>query len=650
MDPEKVELPIHDHAMIPLKDVRVGDCCGIKFEDISDGYYCSDCDFFTHKRCSNSLKMIKNPSHKCGIFVRFETNFLPIVRCSLCGGKIVGRIQHYTCRCCEFKIHLDCARYPPPKVIDIPQNHDHKLELELMESCFTCNACGKDGDGYTYKCHECHLTFHVNCKKYAAEVNHPCHSLHPLKLLKGEPPAYTDGKCRLCGKNIDEGIFYHCSLCNFTIDLHCVYYPPPQYLHDLNTHIHKLALKPKSISFTCTACGLDGDRSPYVCLHCDFMSHNDCSRFPWVINVNRHSHRVSYTCLIGVVNSVCGVCRKKMDWSCGGYSCQRCPKDVYHTKCATRKDVWDGLELKDVPEEDEDVQPLKVIDENTIQHYKHKKHHLRLHKSCIFIQEIGICKACLYPIDRDSFYNCLSCDFILHERCAELPTRKCHMLSNTLYHLQQHESSNYSKCDACGVIFNGFVYRFEEYRATNPFEYRAIEIGRLDVRCASVVEPFFHQSHPNHPLYYTSPRGVCSACKKEAFHVLRCVEDDCGYILDFECALLPYEVKHRVDDHYLSLCYGENSNGKYWCDICERETDPKAWFYTCKYCGVTLHTNCVLGDFRGLRPGSSVSWYEVMRNNSMSRPLCKQCKSRCMFPITLRARDNFYCSVNCCEW
>lgn len=124
-----------------------------------------------------------------------------------------------------------------------------------------------------------------------------------------------------------------------------------------------------------------------------------------------------------------------------------------------------------------------------------------------------------------SCYSCMSCNFLLH------------VVSHQLYYLDKvHQSC--SRCVACGVCYNGF-------------RYATFHRG-LDVPCASVAEPFFHQSHQEHPLYYTSPQGVCSACNKEASHVLRCVEDNCVYVLDFKCALLPYVVKHRVDDHFLS--------------------------------------------------------------------------------------------------
>ena len=103
-----------------------------------------------------------------------------------------------------------------------------------------------------------------------------------------------------------------------------------------------------------------------------------------------------------------------------------------------------------------------------------------------------------------------------------------------------------------------------------------------------------------------------------------------------------------------SLCYGEEeASGKYWCDICERETDPKKWFYTCKDQRVSLHTRCVLGDSTGFMPRSVTElWgksYEVVLNNSVTRPFCIWCRSRCMYPIYFKFLGNsveYICSID----
>ncbi|CAN8308638.1 unnamed protein product [Cochlearia groenlandica] len=425
----------------------------------------------------------------------------------------------------------------------------------------------------------------------------------------------------------------------------CVLHPPPQSHMDLNDHCHQITLLPRLDSFTCNACGLTGDRSPYICVQCNFMIHQDCLGLPRVININRHDHRIYRTSVLGVVNSACGVCRQKVDWTCGGYSCHKCIGYVVHSKCATSRDVWNGEELEAILEEIEDIEPYVVIDDNTIHHFSHKEHYLRLNVNDILYDDNKRCKACTHPICLQSWYGCLDCDFILHQSCAKLPKKKWHVLDANRLTLVTSEV-DFFDCVAC-------------YRSSNGFRYGS----RLDVMCGSISEPFFHPSHAAHPLYYILPnkdqikegQGICNGCNTDCCHVLKCIEDDCGFVLCFECATLPQVVKHRVDDHPLSLCYDEEeASGKYWCDICEKETDPKEWFYTCKDQRASLHIECVLGDFLGLMPRSTIkdkdNSYEVMLNKSITRPFCKECESHCRYPIMLKlvgSSDTYFCSFLC---
>lgn len=138
-------------------------------------------------------------------------------------------------------------------------------------------------------------------------------------------------------------------------------------------------------------------------------------------------------------------------------------------------------------------------------------------------------------------------------------------------------------------------------------------------------------------------------------HPLSC-DDDCDFALDFGCFNLPRVVKHKDDEPPLSLCYGEEDpNGKYWCDICERETNPKDWFYTSSDSGATLHVQCVLGDFSFLMPGRIMQYvrgrkFEVVRNHHCSRPFCAGCQSRCKGPFFLKISDPkiiYICSEGC---
>uniref|UniRef100_A0A1J3IN05 Phorbol-ester/DAG-type domain-containing protein n=1 Tax=Noccaea caerulescens TaxID=107243 RepID=A0A1J3IN05_NOCCA len=426
--------------------------------------------------------------------------------------------------------------------------------------------------------------------------------------------------------------------------MRCVVNPPPQSLLNLKAHDHKLTLLPRLVSFTCNACGLKGDRSPYVCIQCDFMVHQDCLGFPRLININRHDHRILRTSLLGLVNSVCGVCHKKVDWTCGGFSCQKCPDYVVHSKCATRNDVWNGKELEGVPEETEDTEPYVIIDANTIQHFSHKEHNLRFNGGDILTKENKWCSACTQPIYPKSFYGCMECHFVLHEKCAKLLKKTRHVLHNERLSLVTSGVDDYFCCNGCDIISNGFRYQGERMN--------------LDVRCVSISGHLTIQaSHPQHLLYFISRdgTGICNCCNNSTSKMLKCIEDKCVFVLDFKCATLPQEVKHRVDDHPLTLCYGEKADGKYWCDICEKETNPKTWFYTSQDHRASLHIECVLGDLTGFMPGSTIEYsaysYEMVLNNSMSRPRCIWCKSHCMCPIILKmlngTLDACLCSYDC---
>jgi len=645
MESEGVSLPlIHKHVMMPSHDQRKGDCCG-RSEFTSGGYYCEICDFFVHRKCvDESSEYIKHTSHSVHTL---KLQCKPHHICNLCGKSI--KDLFYRCEICDFDVDLYCAKYPPPEVIDISETHHHKLTLFKKRTLVDCGAskCGEVMYGFPYKCHECNLAFHVDCvwnspdTKNLLEVNHSHHPLHPLKLHIGQPPDYSDGKCRLCAQKIKEKLFYHCSACNFSLDMDCLLNPPPQSILDLKAHAHQLIFRPRLDSFTCNACGLNGDRSPYICVQCDFMIHQECFSLPRLININRHDHRVARTSVLGVVNSVCGVCHQKVDWTWGGYSCQRCPQYVIHSKCATRNDVWNGKELEGVPEEIEDIKPYVVIYGNIIQHFSHKEHYLRFHVNGFFRDGNKRCSACTYPIGLQSFYECIDCDFMLHQNCAEFPRKKWHMLHNDRLTLVT-SVAEFFWCIACRRMSNGFKYQ--------------CGYGVLDVLCCSVSEPFVHPSHPDHPLYYIRQVKYrqCYGCNGRTYNVLTCIESCCGFVLCFCCATLPQVVMHRVDDHPLSLCYGEKASGKYWCDICEKELNPSTWFYTSKDHRASLHTKCVLGDFAGLMPRSTIKYgsrsYEVVLNNSVSRPFCRVCESHCMYPISLKmlgTSDPYICSLNC---
>ncbi|VYS59576.1 unnamed protein product [Arabidopsis thaliana] len=268
------------------------------------------------------------------------------------------------------------------------------------------------------------------CRAHSRRIPH-FSSKHPLKFLQYGAPEYAHEKCLLCEKkfkklsnNYDR--VYHCDVCNVTIcEDYCMAKPPQVSVVSPTTHEHQLHLVPRLVNFICNACGTAGDRSPYFCLQCNFMIHRACIDLPLVININRHNHRISYTSLLGHGNWTCGVCHKKVDGFYGAYSCSKCPSYAVHARCATRKDVWDEVELEGTPEEEE-IAPFEVVDENLIKHFIHG-HNLRLNKDGK--HESKFCEACASKINNDPFYGCEQCDFILHETCASLPRKIRHVVN-----------------------------------------------------------------------------------------------------------------------------------------------------------------------------------------------------------------------------
>ncbi|XP_010539944.1 PREDICTED: uncharacterized protein LOC104813860 [Tarenaya hassleriana] len=659
MDYTSVTLPTHKHPLYRSGGSRV-ECKGCSRGGVynEDGYRCKMCygDFFMHKECAESRPEI--PSHQPGHPpLRLVSGMTYRNECSLCGHVIKGDVG-YRCSVCDFEMDIGCALDPPSLVIENPKAHHHFISLVPDKRTYQpCHVCTELVNPYRYLCFQCGLCFHRDCSELSPELNHPSHPLHPLTLLMSKPPDYTDGKCGLCGDGFPDQRLYHCSTCKFNLDIKCAKNPPPFSFLNLKTHAHKLNLVPRHVSFTCDVCGENGDRSPYLCLQCDFMIHIECIDLPRVININRHDHRISYINPLGVTenpNRDCGVCFKKIDWSYGAYSCSVCRDYTVHSRCATSYDVWDGRELEGEFEESEDIEPFKQIDEDVIKHFSHEEHNLILNKEGIFCEENIRCNACIRPLYTDPFYHCDDCGFFLHETCANLPRKKRHVLSSERLTLvtDSKDSPKMFFCTACGKCSTGFRYEAKHHR--------------IEVACISFSEPFKHGGHSlicnNELKNYNYP---CGACGREVFiripanravnRHLGCIDTACNFVLDYKCAVLPRKENHKNDEHPLFLCYGESADiGRYWCEICEEEMNPKNWFYSCDECGTTFHTGCVAEDLASFAPGSIVTTgelkFEVIPNSHSTRPRCNVCRLRCKFLVFLKVHDDtdrYICSSSC---
>jgi hypothetical protein len=107
-----------------------------------------------------------------------------------------------------------------------------------------------------------------------------------------------------------------------------------------------------------------------------------------------------------------------------------------------------------------------------------------------------------------------------------------------------------------------------------------------------------HEGH-QHPfcLAQDSKNRKCKACPKDnKRYVFVCTK--CDFIWGIGCANLPLVARHKYDTHLLKFTYaGEDNCREYYCLICEEKRDPNHWFYYCKECNFSTHTECVLKNY-----------------------------------------------------
>jgi len=481
---------------------------------------------------------------------------------------------------------------------------------------FRCGACGRPTLSATYyACLICEKMFHKECVESPFEIIHPSHPFHSLRLTSSP----QSQNCICCHHYFND-IFYHCSTCKLIMHPICAMRSIPFAVDHPKSHSHPLTFYPAQASLVCHFCASIKKFDPtYICIQCVFAIHKDCRGFPHVIRISRHHHRISFTSSLLSGTFSCGVCREQVDNNYGAYACNKCDGYFVHSKCAIDPKVWDGKELEGVPEENDkidDGEPFKRIADGIILHPFHS-HHLQLEIFRAY-DENTYCRGCALPIYEGQFYSCMECDFILHESCANAPCMKRHPLHPyplTLLNTASPGEESVSQCTACRRLVVGFYY----------FHYldKHHERIALDLRCASIIEPFEFHGH-KHPLYLpwedSNKVTHCQICKED-FDMdsleVNCME--CDYTICFHCASLPEKVRYKHDSHFLMICDGKEASDKpYWCEICEGKIEvvkekansgdkkkkrlptnrdkKERKIYKCNDCCTTLHAECLLGQ------------------------------------------------------
>lgn len=172
----------------------------------------------------------------------------------------------YTCTQCNFCLHQRC--FEMPQQITHPFDKDHVLSLlskpAYPEGLFSCDACGKRGNGFSYHCQACGIDLHMICASLPMVLAHSSHQ-HQLSLTFSPPYQGNRFSCDLCRREGSKNWLYHCTICEFDIHLTCITAipgprsAPTQYQHHMpnnslinqtNPMAHNNPVRPPGIGMT----------------------------------------------------------------------------------------------------------------------------------------------------------------------------------------------------------------------------------------------------------------------------------------------------------------------------------------------------------------------------------------------------------------
>ncbi|XP_028057059.1 uncharacterized protein LOC114261054 [Camellia sinensis] len=505
---------------------------------------------------------------------------------------------------------------------------DHNADANEDQNCIGCTKpiLGIDP---IYSCNECSLFLHKSCAELPKETNHPAHPQHPLSLLF-EP--HLTQKCDSCFENWGN-LLYYCSLSEFKLDIHCA--TLPNTIEHIG-HNHPLPLQLKQASFSCDACGKPHNYASisYQCTTCYYWVHHDCVSLPNSVAHSSHNHPLTLSNAFQLEFSkfklYCDICSEVVNQKNCVYSCAGC-RYVAHVNWTKEEEIDEHVDEKSANEEiDECINFNFFIDEKNegdepepsdpvclpmadssvnlanhlLQQLSRKDNSKPTtleqiyhdHPLTLFevysgrnreqisneLKNTEMCNSCLELISAP-YYGCSEsdCDFLLHKYCADLPSKIQHPLHPK--HTLNLLTSCCISCNACDTLCNTFAYQCGECYNFN-----------IDVKCVSFPLTIRHDAHEHVLALDKDPgRAHCNACQKEfGGYALRCSGRHCNFNLHIGCASLPRTVKHRYDKHALVLTYCPLDK-EYCCKICEKEMNPKHWFYCCADCEVGLHPDCI---------------------------------------------------------
>ncbi|XP_047949141.1 uncharacterized protein LOC125194973 [Salvia hispanica] len=517
--------------------------------------------------------------------------------------------------------------------------HEHPLSLTETRVESICNCCrrrfyGELGYTCSKKCGS-DVALHEDCAEMLRNITHPAHP-HALSQKK------LAGNCAVCETNMRWEVGYHCldAACDFQLHLRCA--SSMGVVADLDSHStahpshpqHQLRFwrRPgRSCYFKYDACGTREMGSSYACIACQYWIHESCAALPVSEWFPHHKHSLSldfhFPIEYVVFNFKCDICRKPLLRKHWVYHCRLC-RYVVHIKCAinasSNPNTLDNDE--DATEDEEDVLQFPINDtadelirsfvkrvgetedDNEITNGQYKFHSHDHHFSLISPSSSHnndeensdddeddftygeksqlACDGCTAPIHphKSKYYTCVEGKYFLHSPCFRLPRTFTppHPRHTTPLTLQTCPKFDTIKCSICQFYTNGLFYSCAEC------DFKA------DVKCASLPPVIKHRAHsqPRHRLKLVESKDY-----KDSLHI-RCIGcsdflvrpgnifyscQKCEFVLCCMCVLLPASDDTRcLDQHVLPLAFNAavDHPGKFYCDECETEMNPKRWMFT----------------------------------------------------------------------
>nr|XP_027080299.1 uncharacterized protein LOC113703207 isoform X2 [Coffea arabica] len=513
------------------------------------------------------------------------------------------------------------------------ENDDGSIDRKFVV-CYGCQE--QILDPAAYCCFACHFFLHKRCAELPRQIRHPMHSQHDLVLL-GKPPYYSRSCiCDACGQDDWKFFTYHCSLCEFDLDVSCAILDQPEILEpreiELDCHHHRLIQLEKPASFLCDACGKVDEDSSYLCTICPFWIHKKCALRPTTVKHKDHNHplHLAYSLPSDYrkFSQQCSVCWKKVrlrDWV---YYCGPCRYFV-HITCVviSQKDEEQLSEDNEYPISEDEMSSSNDSDKSNIPEkiflISHRKHPLVLSEKVQNLDEIKsttsddqeeakalllVCDVCIEPIcssDDLQYYACAECGYFVHLTCSKLPPE---------LHIPKHPQHPFSltcKSSEVGRFICGACHWWTNAACYNC---KPCELS-ICIKCASasmITSSVKHDGHKKHLLtqFHSSDPIHCTACDFLSGG-FRFACEDCHFYVCYDCALLPPTTTQRWDKHPLLLIYPpyfEHSE-EFYCVLCEREINPNCWMYHCRECDYSLHPLCVpqIGTFRRKKYGRSLN-------------------------------------------